>query len=145
MTELILKKGDIAVATLRQPDALSDLVAKYPADQLLVLKLDVAKPEEVSAAFSSAVAKFGRIDVVLNNAAYFALGEVEGTPDEIAQYMFRVNFWGAMYVSKEAIKVFREVNKPAGGRLLQISSVAGIIATAGLGYYVASKHGEPAA
>ncbi|EED79184.1 predicted protein [Postia placenta Mad-698-R] len=140
MTELVLKNGDIAVATLRKPDALSDLVAKYPAERLLVLKLDVAKPDEITAAFSDAVKQFGRIDIVFNNAAYATLGEVEGTPDDVAQHLFNVNFWGATQVSKEAIKVFREVNKPVGGRLLQVSSMVGIMAPAGLGFYSASKH-----
>ncbi|CCM06216.1 uncharacterized protein FIBRA_08461 [Fibroporia radiculosa] len=53
--------------------------------------------------------------------------------------MFDVNFWGAMNVSKEALRVFREVNKPAGGRLLQVSSMAGLVGGPALTIYHASK------
>lgn len=144
MAEHILEKGDIAIATLRKPEVLADLAAKYPSDKLLVLKLDVSQPSEIVAAFAEAEKKFGRIDVVLNNAAYGILGELEATPEDVARTMFDVNFWGAVNVSREAVRVFREVNKPAGGRLLQVSSVAGITPIAGLGFYSASKHGAQA-
>ena len=117
MTDLVLRNGDIAVATLREPEALSDLTAKW-ADRLLTVKLDVTKPEEISAAFAKAKEAFSRIDVVFNNACRGVLSEVEGTPDRAARDLFEVNFWGAANVSREAIKFFREVNQPAGGHLL---------------------------
>ncbi|KAH9930129.1 NAD-P-binding protein [Fomitopsis serialis] len=139
MTELVLEKGDIAVATLRKPEVIADLAAKYSSDQLLVIKLDVSKPQEVTAAFAEAVQKYGRIDVVFNNAGYGILAEVEGTPDEQARAMFDVNFFGAANVSREAVRIFRDVNKPQGGRLLQMSSVAVYASSAAMGYYCASK------
>jgi len=139
MTERVLKNGDIAIATLRKPAALSDLSAKYPSDKLLVLKLDVTKPEEIKDAFAAAEKKFGRIDVVFNNAGYCVIGEVEGTMDNFARPMFEVNFWSAVNVTREAVRFFREVNKPAGGRLLQNSSVSGIEASPAFGFYCASK------
>ena len=58
-----------------------------------------------------------------------------------AKKMFDVNFWGAMNVSRETIRFFREVNKPQGGRLWNVSSTAGIFPFASMGYYSASKHG----
>ena len=138
VVEHILAKGDRVVATLRKPSALSDLVGKHSEDQLLVLKLDVVSPPDITSAFAAALAKFGRIDVVYNNAGLSSIGEVEGTPDSDARRLFEVNFWGAANVTREAVRVFRDENKPRGGRLLQASSMVGIHAMAGVGYYSAT-------
>ncbi|KAG9308868.1 hypothetical protein JVU11DRAFT_11327 [Chiua virens] len=138
IAEYALQKGDKVVATLRKPEVLSDLAARYP-ERLLVLKLDVTEPANVTAAFAASREKFGRIDVVVNNAGYGVLAEIEGTTDSNARGQFEVNFWGASHVSREAVRVFREENKPIGGRLLQISSGAGIQSQAGAVYYSASK------
>ncbi|KZT74490.1 NAD(P)-binding protein [Daedalea quercina L-15889] len=140
MTELVLSKGDIAVATLRTPSVIDDLASRYGKDRLLVLKLDVTKPQEITDAFATAVKHFGRIDAVFNNAGYGVFGETEAVPEDVARQMFEVDFWGAIHVSKEAIRVFREVNKPAGGRLLNnASSAGGIDNFPGLTYYCAAK------
>ena len=136
--EHILAKGDRVVATLRKPSALADLVPKHPAAQLLVLKLDVVLPADITAAFAAALATFGRVDVVYNNAGLSAVAEVEGTPDGDARKMFEVNFFGAANVAREAVRVFRDENKPRGGRLLQASSIAGVQGMAGVGYYSAT-------
>lgn len=142
MTELVLKNGDIAVATLRNPSALSELKSKYPATQFLVLALDVANTNDIKAAFETASTTFGKIDVVFNNAAAFQSGEAEGIPEADARRVFDVNFWGANNVTLEAIRVFRDVNKPQGGRLITISSATGFAPMPGSPYYVASKFGE---
>ncbi|KAH9843762.1 uncharacterized protein C8Q71DRAFT_12792 [Rhodofomes roseus] len=141
MTEHVLASGDIAVATLRSPEVLAELASKYSKDRLLVLKLDVSKSQEIKDAFAAAVEKFGRIDVVYNNAAIPIFGEAEAVPEDTARAMFDVNLWGAINVSKEAVRVMREVNKPAGGHLLQVSSIAGFTAIPGMSYYCASKSG----
>jgi len=78
------------VATLRTPDAIADLKSRYSTDQLLVVKLDVTKPDEIEAAFSKAKAAFGRIDVVFNNAGLLVIAEIEGTPDDQARGLFEV-------------------------------------------------------
>ena len=142
MTKTVLDNGDIAIATLRKPSALDDLKAKYPSDKLHILKLDVTNEEDIITAFKYAEEELGHIDIVFNNAGHAMLGEVEGTSHEVARKMFDVNFWGAMYVSKEAVRFFREVNKPQGGKLWNMSSIAGIISFAAMGYYSASKHGN---
>jgi len=140
LVEYVLRQGQIVVATLRKPTDLDELKAKYPAEQLLVVKLDVSIPEDITAAFDRVKEVFGRLDVVVNNAGYGIIGEVESTPEDIARTMFNVNFWGATSISKEAVKFFREVNKPGiGGRLINISSMAGIHPFATTGFYSASK------
>jgi enoyl-[acyl-carrier-protein] reductase (NADH) len=121
---------------------LDDLKAKYPSDRLHILKLDVVNKGDITAAFKYVEEKLGRIDIVFNNAGHTLISEIEGTPDDVAKKMFDVNFWGAMNVSRESIRFFREVNKPRGGRLWTVSSTAAITPYASLGYYSASKHGN---
>ncbi|KAG2149058.1 uncharacterized protein EDB93DRAFT_358083 [Suillus bovinus] len=141
MTEYALSQGNIVVATLRKPQVLSDLAARYSADKLLVLKVDVTKQEDIDEAFVRTRSAFGRLDVVFNNAGYALLMEIEGTPDDRARELFETNFWGAANVSRAAVNFFREVNEPGkGGIILQVSSVGGFHALPGFGYYAASKH-----
>lgn len=133
-----MQNGDIAVATLRKPEVLSDLSSKYSKDQLLVIKLDVAKEADIIDAFSQTGDALGRIDVVFNNAGIAALGEIEATSDEAARGLFEVNFWAATNVSRAAVRFFRETNPPGvGGTLLQMSSMHAQRASAGLAYYSA--------
>ena len=138
VVEHALSQGERVVATLRKPQALDDLASKYAATHLLVLPLDVISPTAITAAFSAAIAKFGRIYIVYNNAGFAEIAEVEGTPDADARSLFEVNFWGAANVSREAVRVFRDVNVPRGGRLLQVSSVVGVKAFPAVGYYSAA-------
>lgn len=143
MTKCVLKNGDIAIATLRTPSDLDALRGEYPSgDQLLIIKLDVTKPEDITSAFKEVKDKLGRIDYVFNNAGYAVIGEVEGVKETDARAMFDVNFWGAMNVAKETLEFFREVNKPQGGYLLTNSSNVGLVAKPPTGWYTASKHGE---
>ncbi|KAF9805190.1 hypothetical protein IEO21_09166 [Rhodonia placenta] len=139
VTECALRHGDKVVATLRRPPMLAELAAQYPSSQLLVLKMDVTEAEDVSKAFADAKAHFGRIDVVFNNAGLGHMGELEGTPEEFARAVLEVNFWGAVKVTKEAVRFFREENNPQGGLLLQNSSMMGLIASQCTPFYVAAK------
>ncbi|KAL6298427.1 hypothetical protein BKA93DRAFT_744145 [Sparassis latifolia] len=139
VVEYVLKSGDIAVATLRNPYALSSLSAVYPARKLLVVQLDVSNKPEITVAFAKAVEAFGRVDVVFNNAAYGVLSEAEGAREEVVRAQFDVDFWGAANVSREAVRVFREVNSPPGGRILQNGSIAVFRGAPVLSYYVAAK------
>ena len=120
---------------MRKPEVLDELKTKYAADRLLVLKLDVTKQQDVLDAFAAAQAKFGRVDVVLNNAGIGLFGEVEGTPDATARKVLETNFWGAANVSREAVRFFREENVPKGGRLINVSTLAAGKPTAGIGFY----------
>ena len=123
------------MATCRKTSDLDDLVANYPASQLMVVRLDVTIPNEIITAFARAIEMFGRVDVVYNNAGFNLIDEIEGTPDDYARSIFEVNFWGATNVSREAVRVFRDVNSPPGGRLLQALSRGAIQAVSSVGYY----------
>ena len=142
MTELVLRNGEMVVATLRKPEAITDLSSEYGSDRLPITQLDVTEGQEIKAAFTKAVAHFGRVDVVFNNAGYVLFGEAEGMPDKLARAAMEVDFWAAANVSREALRVFREVNKPVGGFLLQVSSASGLTGLPGLAYYCAAKHGR---
>ncbi|KAF7348899.1 NAD(P)-binding protein [Mycena venus] len=93
LAEVVLAQGEIAVATLRYPADLEDLAVTNP-DRLLVLKCDVTKLDEVLSAFSAAIERFGRVDVVFNNAGYAIVSEIEATPEDAARALFDVNFLG---------------------------------------------------
>ena len=138
LTEVVLREGDIVVATLRKPSILAPLIKQYPPTQLLVLTLDVTCPSDITTAFTRTQEVFGRLDVVFNNAGFGILSEVEGTPDPDARALFEVNFWGAVSVSRAAVKFFREVNPPGmGGVILQNSSILGFFGRPGFAFYSA--------
>ncbi|KAJ7176865.1 hypothetical protein C8R46DRAFT_889684 [Mycena filopes] len=145
VTQYLLAEGHFVVAAVRNPASMQPYVEQFRS-RVLVVKVNVQHQADVDAAFAQAEATFGRIDVVYNNAGYSAVGEVEGMPLEDAKDMFEAsrilctNFWGATHVSLAAIKFFREVNKPMGGRLLQASSIYGLVAVGATGFYAASKY-----
>lgn len=139
--KLALDKGAQVVAGVRKTEALKELTTHYPASQLAVIHLDVTDPKSVRQAFDFAHQTFGRIDVVYNNAGVSSIGEVEGTPEDVARNIFEVNFWGALSVSREAVRFFREVNpKGQGGHLIQAGSSLSLQTLPAFGYYSASKH-----
>ncbi|KAF8838318.1 NAD(P)-binding protein [Paxillus ammoniavirescens] len=140
VTEYLLKQEHKVVATLRKPEVLSDLVSQYPPTHLVVVKVDVTQNADIAAAFNKAQEAFGRIDVVFNNAGQMITAEVEAVNEADARGLFDINFWGAVQVSKEAVRFFREVNNPRGGRLLQVSSGLGLVGQTACAFYCASKH-----
>lgn len=142
LTQIVLKHGDTVIATARRPETLSDLVASYPVDRLFTLKLDVTVESDITAAFAAVQAKFGRLDVVVNNAGYGDCGEVESVKDADMRKMFEANFWGTANISREAVRFMREVNPPGtGGRILEFTSTAAIQNYPIVSYYSASKAG----
>ena len=91
---------------MRKPTALEDLSKKYPAEQLLVLKLDVTDKEAIARSFSDIEKQFKRLDVVVNNAGYGVTSEIEATPDEISRPLFETLFWGPVYITQQASPKF---------------------------------------
>ena len=138
VTECALENGDIVVATLRDPSMISDLSTKYPASRLLALRLDVSDPTAIATVFAQAIASFNRIDVVLNNAGFYSVGEVEEYSDVNSRAMFDTLFWGAGNVMREAVRCFRDVNRPMGGQLLNVSSRTALIPQPGSTMYAAA-------
>src|SRR5262245_66687018 len=80
IVEELIARGERVVATARDPRALTDLVARAP-ERVLALRLDVTKPEEIRSAVASAVAHFGAVDVLVNNAGYSVVGGLHETSE----------------------------------------------------------------
>ncbi len=135
LTEAVLKHGDRVVATARKPEQLGDLVDQYP-ETAKAIRLDVTNPNEVRDAINSALDTFGRIDVVVNNAGYGALGAIEEVSDDAIRHQFETNVFGALDVMRAVLPVMR---KQRSGHILNISSVGGFVAFGGTGIYCGTK------
>lgn len=135
LTEAVLKKGDRVVATARKPERLDDLVQQYP-ETIHTVRLDVTNLQDVQAAIESALNQYDRIDVLVNNAGYAAMGAIEELSDEDVRQQFDTNFFGALNVTRTVLPTMREQRN---GRILNISSFAGVASLSGLGIYSATK------
>jgi NAD(P)-dependent dehydrogenase (short-subunit alcohol dehydrogenase family) len=130
-----LERGDNVVATARRPQALASLVASAP-DRVLAVALDVTAPGAPQAAVDAALARFGRIDVVVNNAGYGSVGAVEETPEHELRAQLETNFFGAAAVIRAVLPTLRAQRS---GAIVNVSSMGGNLSFAGFGAYSASK------
>jgi NAD(P)-dependent dehydrogenase (short-subunit alcohol dehydrogenase family) len=135
IAEAVLGAGHQLVATARRPEQLDDLVAAHP-DQVLALALDVTDPAAAEAAIAAGRERFGRIDVVVNNAGYANLAAVEDIDPDDFRAQVDTNLFGVVNVTKAALPVLRE---QGGGHVIQVSSIGGRLATAGLSAYQSAK------
>ena len=122
LVQEVLDRGDFAVATARKPDALS--FKGISSNNYLAVKLDVTKPQDIQSAFATALDKFGRIDVVVNNAGYGLGGPFEELSDTQIKTQMDVNFFGLIAVTRKAMEVMRD-QKPSGGLIQQVTSIGG--------------------
>ncbi len=130
-----LERGDTVAATARDPRTLDDLVQQF-GDRVLPLRLDVDDRDAVFAAVKEAHDRFGRLDVVVNNAGYGQFGMIEEISEAEARAQFDTNVFGALFVTQAALPYLRE---QGSGHLLQVSSIGGISAFPNIGIYNASK------
>ncbi|MEN0085164.1 MAG: SDR family NAD(P)-dependent oxidoreductase [Leifsonia sp.] len=136
LTVAALEAGDRVAATARRPEQLDDLAARY-GDRILPLRLDVTDPVRASEALREAHERFGRLDVIVNNAGYANVSPIETTTDDDFRTQFETNFWGVYHVSKAAIPLLRE---QGGGLVIQFSSVGGRVGgSPGIASYQAAK------
>ncbi len=133
--EHALAQGHRVVATARRVETLAALVAQAP-DRVLALALDVDVAGAAEAAVAAAVARFGRIDVLVNNAGYGVVGALEETPDTELRALFDTNFFGAMAVTRAVLPVLRAQR---GGAIVNMSSLGGQLSFAGFSAYSATK------
>lgn len=131
-----LAAGDRVVATGRDLAALQTQFAGVGSERLLPLALDVADHAQVQAAVDAALAHFGRIDVLLNNAGYGQLGLFEEISAAAVQQQFATNVFGLYNVTRAVLPAMRHQRS---GRILNISSVGGIRGVAGASLYCATK------
>jgi NAD(P)-dependent dehydrogenase (short-subunit alcohol dehydrogenase family) len=130
-----LERGDSVAATARDLSTLDDLVAAH-GERFLPLQLDVTDRDADFAAVRQAHERFGRLDVVVNNAGYGHFGMVEEITEAEARAQLETNLFGALWVTQAALPFLRE---QGGGHILQVSSIGGISAFPLVGIYHASK------
>jgi NAD(P)-dependent dehydrogenase (short-subunit alcohol dehydrogenase family) len=131
----LLLAGERVVATARKPEQVAQFAADYPAT-CLSLKLDVTNPAQIEAAVAATLKRFGRVDVLVNNAGYGIAGGVEETTEAEFMPVFETNVFGLIRVTRAFLPQFRTQRS---GNILNISSIAGLVGNPGWGYYNASK------
>ncbi|MFI6424221.1 SDR family NAD(P)-dependent oxidoreductase [Promicromonospora sp. NPDC050880] len=131
--EAALARGDRVAAAARDTSTLDDLVAAH-GDALLPLGLDVTDRDAVHAGVRRAHERFGRLDVVVNNAGYAQVGAVEELTEQEVRDQLETNVFGALWVVQAALPYLREQR---GGHIVQMSSAAGLLAMPlGAAYHV---------
>jgi NAD(P)-dependent dehydrogenase (short-subunit alcohol dehydrogenase family) len=135
LAETVLAHGHNAVVTARNVKAVRDIAADFP-DTALALPLDVTDKEQISSAVQQAQARFGGIDVLVNNAGYGYRAAVEEADDADVRQLFDTNLFGAVDMIRA---VLPDMRAKQTGAILNISSIGARISPAGSGYYSATK------
>lgn len=132
----VLLKGYKAVVTSRKKEDVLDITSDYPQSSLAI-KLDVTKPEEIAAAVAEAIAHFGKIDVLVNNAGIGYFGAIEESDEAEVRKMFEINVFGLAHVTNAILPIMR---KQRSGHILNVASIGGLMSFPGVGFYNATKY-----
>lgn len=136
LATLLAQKTDVnLVATARNTDKLAYL-DQYDHGQILKLELDVTDSQQIKEVIQTTLSKFGRIDVLDNNAGLGYFSTFEEADEATVQYMFDVNFWGSVHLTQAVLPVMRHQKS---GVIIGISSDAGLIGEAALSFYSGTK------
>ena len=135
LAKLVLDRGYRAVITTRDPGKIRDLTAGHEG-RALALKLDVTDKAEVAEAVKQAEAKFGSIDVLVNNAGYGYVGALEESDEVEVRAMVETNFFG---LARMVHVVLPGMRRRRRGNIVNISSIGGLVGFPGVGYYNATK------
>ena len=137
LAEQLLEQGERVVATAREVESISALTTKAKSsNQLLLLALDVNKTDQIQITVQRAIEKFGSIDVLVNNAGYGYVGALEETSSEEIRKVFDTNVFGLIEMTRA---VLPQMRKQKSGRIINLSSVAGMVALPGASIYAATK------
>lgn len=128
--------GANVVVTARRPESVEDLCTAYP-EQAIAVALDVTDQVAIDSAVAATLERFGRIDVLVNNAGYGYVAAVEEGEEDAVRAMFEANFFGALKLTRAVLPHMRQ---RGSGHVINNSSQAGIMANPGTGFYSASKH-----
>jgi NAD(P)-dependent dehydrogenase (short-subunit alcohol dehydrogenase family) len=133
LAEAVLERGDAVVAAARSTDSLTDL---GPDERVLAVRLDVTDPDQREEVVTAALDRFGRIDVLVNNAGRTQVGAVEETTDEELRALFDLHFFAPAALTRLVLPHMRE---QGSGAIVQMSSVGGQVTAPGFGAYCATK------
>lgn len=136
ISEAVLRNGDVLVAGARDPRRLDDLVAQYGEQQVRVVALDVTDELAAQEAVQLALAAFGRLDVLVNNAGYGHTAPFEQMAADDFRAQVETNLFGVVNLTRAVLPVMR---KQRSGHIFQVSSVGGRTSTPGLSAYQAAK------
>jgi NAD(P)-dependent dehydrogenase (short-subunit alcohol dehydrogenase family) len=135
LAEEVLRRGERVIATARDVSKVEDLTKQHPA-MARAFALDVTKPGEITAVASQAIAAFGQVDVLVNNAGYGVNGAIEEVSEEEFEPMFQTNIYGTIRTTRAFLPHFRERRS---GHIFNLSSIGGLIGMPGWGYYNTTK------
>jgi NAD(P)-dependent dehydrogenase (short-subunit alcohol dehydrogenase family) len=136
-TEAVLEAGDRVIATSRNPEQLVKHQGRY-SEKVRNVALDVTNEAQAKAAFEAAIASFGGLDVLVNNAGFGYVCPVEDTPLADFRAQIETNLFGVIIMTKAVLPYFRERR---AGHIIQVTSIAGRIGPAGRAPYAAAKFG----
>jgi NAD(P)-dependent dehydrogenase (short-subunit alcohol dehydrogenase family) len=133
IVDAALARGDRVVATARRPDSLADMADD---DRIAVVALDVTDAAQREAAIATALDRFGRVDVLVNNAGRTQVGAVEETTDAELRDLFELHFFAPAALTRAVLGPMRA---QGGGTIVQMSSVGGQTTAPGFSAYCATK------
>ena len=131
----VLAQGYQAAVAARNTEDVKDIIAGNE-DNAISIKLDVTKPEQIKDAVQKTKDKFGRIDVLVNNAGIGYFGAIEESEDDAVRNMFEINVFGLAKMIQETLPVMRAQKS---GHIVNIASIGGLVGFPGVGFYNATK------
>ena len=131
----VLAQGYQAAVAARNTEDVKDIIAGNE-DSAISIKLDVTKPEQIKDAVQKTKEKFGRIDVLVNNAGIGYFGAIEESEDDAVRNMFEINVFGLAKMIQETLPVMRAQKS---GHIVNIASIGGLVGFPGVGFYNATK------
>lgn len=135
LAKLVLKLGHHVGVASRNTKDVADIVEAYP-QTALALQLDVTKAEEIKASVATLNQKFGRIDVLVNNAGIGYFGAIEESEEQEVRRMFEINFFGLANMTNAVLPIMRA---QSSGHILNVSSIGGLVGFPAVGFYNATK------
>jgi len=134
-------RGDQVIATMRNPEQATApggrAAALVGVDGITVEQLDVADPDSRADALARTLDRFGRVDVLVNNAGVSALGPSEEIPDDVMREQFEINFFGPYFMMRDLLPSMRANNT---GRIVNVTSIGALTGTGFYSHYCATKH-----
>ncbi len=135
LAEEALGRGAQVVVTARNSASLAPLAEAHPG-RVLPAALELAEGPAIDGLVEAALARFGHLDLVVNNAGHGLVGAVEETNEDALRAIFEVNFFGAMRLTRATLPHLRARRS---GTIVQVSSFGGMVSVAGFGAYCATK------
>ena len=135
LAEEVLRRGERVVTTARDIAKVDDLARQYP-ETARAFALDVTRKSEVASVAEQAIAAFGQVDVVVNNAGYGVNGAIEEVSDDEFETMFQTNIYGLIHTTRAFLPHLRERRS---GHIFNLSSIGGLIGSPGWGFYNTTK------